>query len=96
VSFESDLLAHLSGLIDWDREYAAEAIPWYFKTCPWLEPAIGPALRAKWSESTSRCAPSTRSTSASSGSSGPAASVTNGSTPQSHSTAPSGRRSRAS
>jgi hypothetical protein len=58
MDFEQQMLDHLSKLIRWDRAYAAQQIPWYLKTCPWLEQAIGPQLREVWTSSR----PSTSST----------------------------------
>jgi hypothetical protein len=48
VTTDQQFLDHLKWLIDTDRDYAKAQIPWYFKTAPWLEAAIGPALREHW------------------------------------------------
>lgn len=52
MSFEQQMLEHLTKLIRWDRAYAAEAVPWYLATCPWLKEAIGPQLREVWRQTT--------------------------------------------
>ena len=54
MTFEQSILDHCKGLIAWDRDYAATAIQWYFKTCPWLEPLIGAQLRKEWSATMDR------------------------------------------
>ena len=48
MTWDEVMLDHLCLLIEWDRDYAKEAIQWYLQTCPWLKETIGPALRERW------------------------------------------------
>jgi hypothetical protein len=50
--FERVQLAHLKSLIDWDRDYAEQAIKDAFRLCWWLEPLIGKQLREHWRKTT--------------------------------------------